>query len=88
MEKDEVKMRAIKDELDIYPTLQDIEELENMSELELFILTVKSDWYFFWHTGTMIKLKMRFNQFLYLIGLKSVWVTEEDYPEIKWDITK
>ena len=88
MEKNEEKMCTIKDDLVLHPTLQDFEELENMSDLELFILNVKADWYFFWNTGTVIKLKMRFNQFLYLIGIKKEWVNEEDYPEIKWDITK
>lgn len=88
MEKNEEKMYIIKDELDIYPTLQDMESLENISNFDLFIMNVMTDWYFLWNTGTFIKIKMRFNQFLYMIGLKKDWLSEEDYPEINWDITK
>lgn len=84
------KKPVIKDDFNIQPSLQDIEELESLSNdpWRLFCENIKSDWYFFAHTGTAAKIKMRFNQFLYLIGLKKDWVTEDDYPEIKWDITK
>jgi hypothetical protein len=84
------KKQIINDNLDIHPTLDDFEELERLgnSPLELFWLNIKTDWYFFTQTGIAAKIKMMFNQFLYLIGLKKEWVTEKDYPEIKWDITK
>lgn len=74
----------------LYLTEENQRELLELSQnpWKLFIENMKSDWYFFCHTGTAAKLKMRFNQFLYLIGIKKEWVTEKDYPEINWDITK
>lgn len=90
MEKDDLKMCKIKEDLDLYPTETDIREITDLSNRpwKLFVESIKTDWYFFAHTGTAAKIKMRFNQCLYLIGLKKDWVTEKDYPEINWDITK
>lgn len=74
----------------LYLTEENQRELLELSQnpWKLFAENMKADWYFFCHTGTAAKLKMRFNQGLYLIGLKKEWVTEKDYPEINWDITK
>lgn len=73
----------------LYMTEESQRELLELSEdqWKCFIENVKADWFFFTQTGLVIRIKMYFNQFLFIIGLKKNWVTKEDYPEIDWDIT-
>ena len=73
----------------LYLTEEKQRELQELSEdpWKCFIENIKADWFFFTQTGFASRIKMHFNQFLYLIGIKKEWVTKEDYPEIDWDIT-